>query len=74
MVSSVGSLACNTSKVLKDGDDITLTHQGKYTERLAGGRNVPSGLGHWSRQMFPPHLLKQRNYLIEGMLVANCDE
>lgn len=29
----VESLGCSTrSKVLKDGDDITLTHQGKYTE------------------------------------------
>lgn len=33
MASPVESLGCSTSKVLKDGDDITLTHQGKYTER-----------------------------------------
>ena len=70
MASPVESLGCSTSKVLKDGDDITLTHLW-HRERLAGGRNVPSGLGQWLRQMFPPHLLQQRNYLVEGMLVAN---
>ena len=70
MASPVESLGCSISKVLKDGDDITLTHLW-HRERLAGGRNVPSGLGQWLRQMFPPHLLQQRNYLVEGMLVAN---
>ena len=42
MASPVESLGCSISKVLKDGDDITLTHLW-HRERLAGGRNVPSG-------------------------------
>ena len=33
MASSVESLACSTSKVVTDGDGITLTHQGEYTDR-----------------------------------------